>query len=191
MDNNKLINKCFIKIIKVLIILGIIIWSVFSITALANENNYEIKKKCSKSNLWSVLITVLLITIILVTHLITYDTLVNKYNYNNINKKFIFILINILFVLLVWSCIELYNPCSRSNLINLTLYTCLVVWFYLNLSIFILLIISVIAFGIYLYYDKIKSDSNNYIIEDNVEFNNEFNSPWDMAVKSNNGYVTI
>ena len=191
MDNNKLINKYFIKFIKVLIILGIFIWSVFSITALANESNYEIKKICSKSNLWSVLITVLLITIILVTHLITYDILVNKYNYNNINKKIIFILINILFVLLVWSCIELYNPCSKSNLIKLTLYKCLVVWFYLNLSTFILLIVSCITFGVYLYYDKIKSDSNNYIIEDNVEINNEFNSPWDIALTSNNGYVTI
>ena len=46
-------------------------------------------------------------------------------------------------------------------------------------------------FCVYLYYDKLKSDSNNYVIEDNVEFNNQFTSPWDLAVTSNNGYVTV
>ena len=194
MNNNKIINNYFIKIIKGLVVIGIIIWSIFSITALANENNYEIRKKCEKSKLWSVLITLILVTLILTTHIIIYDVLISKYNYNVIIKKqdLIFVLVNTIFILLIWSCIELYNNCAKKYLINLISYKCLLIWVYLILSSFILLIISSIIFCVYLYCDKLKSNPNNYVIEDdNVEINGEFTSPWDLAITGNNGYVTV
>lgn len=192
MNNNIRINNYFIKIIKGLVVIGIIVWCIFSITALANETNYEIRQICEKSNLWGVLITLLLITIILTTHIITYDVLIGKYNYNVINKKIFFVLVNIIFILLIWSCIELYNQCSKNNLINLILYKCLSIWFYSIFSCFILLIILTIIFCVYLYCDKLKSNPNNYVIEDdNVEINGEFTSPWDLAITGNNGYVTV
>ena len=191
-NNNRVINNYFIKIIKGLVVIGIIIWSVFSIIALANESNYKIRQICEKSNLWSILITILLMTIILTTHLITYDVLIGKYNYNIINKKIIFVLVNIIFILLIWSCIELYNQCSKKYLINLILYKCLSIWFYLIFSCFILLIISIIIFCVYLYCDKLKSNPNNYVIEDdNVEFNCENSNPWDLAILGNTGYVKV
>tara|TARA_B100000902_G_scaffold351490_1_gene361514 strand:- start:375 stop:935 length:561 start_codon:yes stop_codon:yes gene_type:complete len=186
MNNNTLINNYFIKIIKGIVVIGIIVWCIFSITALANETNYKIRQICEKSNLWGLLITLLLITIILTTHIITYDVLIGKYNV--INKKIIFVLVNIIFMLLIWCCIELYNQCSKTYLINLILYKCLSIWFYLILSCFILLIISIIMFFIYIYYEKLKSNVNNNVREnDNVEFN----TPWDLALLDNYGYVTV
>ena len=194
MNNNTLINNYFIKIIKGLVVIGIIVWCIFSITALANEPNYDIRQICEKSNLWGVLITLVLITIILTSHIIIYDVLISKYNYNVIIKKqdLIYVLVIIIFILLIWSCIELYNNCAKKYLINLISYKCLLIWVYLILSSFILLIISSIIFCVYLYCDKLKSNPNNYVIEDdNVEINGEFTSPWDLAITGNNGYVTV
>ena len=70
MVNNIINNKYFINSFKILFVTGIISWSVISIIALTNENNNEIRAICEKSNLWSVLITVLMVTIILTSHLI-------------------------------------------------------------------------------------------------------------------------
>ena len=80
MVNNTINNKYFINCFKVIFVTGIIAWCVTSIIALANENNNEIRSICEKSNLWSVLITVLMVTIILTSHAITYDLLISNYN---------------------------------------------------------------------------------------------------------------
>ena len=39
---------------------------------------------------------------------------------------------------------------------------------------------------------KLKSNPNNYVIEDdNVEFNCENSNPWDLAILGNTGYVKV
>ena len=191
MVNNIINNKYFINSFKILFVTGIISWSVISIIALTNENNNEIRAICEKSNLWSVLITVLMVTIILTTHLITYDLLISKYNYNILNKKIFILFANIIFLLFVWSCIELYNNCSKKYLVSLILYKCLSMWVYLLSSCFILLIIKLSPYMMYIYYDSLHNDPDNYIIDDNIEFNNNFDSPWDLADRDSLDYVTL
>ena len=153
-------NIYFINSFKVIFVSGIISWCVISIIALANENNNEIRVICEKSNLWSVLITVLMFTIILTTHAITYDLLITKYNYN----------------------------------ISLILYKCLSAWVYLMDACFILLIIKLSPYIMYIYYYNSQNDIHNYIIDDNIEFNNNnnnFDSPWDLASRDSLDYVTL
>lgn len=191
MVNNIINNKYFINSFKILFVTGIISWSVISIIALTNENNNEIRAICEKSNLWSVLITVLMVTIILTSHLITYDLLISKYNYNILNKKIFILFANIIFLLFVWSCIELYNNCSKKYLVSLILYKCLSMWVYLLSSCFILLIIKLSPYMMYIYYDSLHNDQDNYIIDDNIEFNNNFDSPWDLADRDSLDYVTL
>ena len=191
MVNNIINNKYFINSFKILFVTGIISWSVISIIALTNENNNEIRAICEKSNLWSVLITVLMVTIILTSHLITYDLLISKYNYNILNKKIFILFANIIFLLFVWSCIELYNNCSKKYLVSLILYKCLSMWVYLLSSCFILLIIKLSPYIMYIYYDSLHNDPDNYIIDDNIEFNNNFDSPWDLADRDSLDYVTL
>jgi membrane-associated HD superfamily phosphohydrolase len=192
--NNNIINnnKYFIKSFKLIFVTGIISWCTISIIALANENNNEIRAICEKSNLWSVLITVLMITIILTSHFITYDLLISKYNCNIVNKKIFILLAIIIFLLVILSCIELYNNCSKKYLVSLILYKCLSMWVYLLVSCFILLIINLSLYIKYIYYDSLDNDQNNYIIDDNIEFNNNnFVSPWDIASRNSIHYVTI
>jgi len=187
-------NIYFINSFKVIFVSGIISWCVISIIALANENNNEIRAICEKSNLWSVLITVLMVTIILTTHLITYDLLISKYNYNILNKKIFILFVNIIFLLFVWSCIELYNNCSKKYLVSLILYKCLSMWVYLMDACFILLIIKLSPYIMYIYYGNSQNDIHNYIIDDNIEFNNNnnnFDSPWDLASRDSLDYVTL
>jgi hypothetical protein len=191
MVNNIINNKYFINSFKLIFVTGIIVWCIISIISLANENNNEIRVICEKSNLWSVLITVLMVTIILTSHVITYDLLIRKYNYNVLNKKLFILLAIILFILFVLSCIELYNNCSKKYLVNLILYKCLSTWVYLLVSCFILLIIYLSPFIMYIYYDSLYNDRDNYIIGDNIEFNNNFDSPWDIAIRDNLDYVTL
>ena len=191
MVNNIINNKYFINSFKILFVTGIISWSVISIIALTNENNNEIRAICEKSNLWSVLITVLMVTIILTSHLITYDLLISKYNYNILNKKIFILFANIIFLLFVWSCIELYNNCSKKYLVSLIMYKCLSAWVYLMDACFILLIIKLSPYIMYIYYDSLHNDPDNYIIDDNIEFNNNFDSPWDLADRDSLDYVTL
>lgn len=194
MVNNIINNIYFINSFKVIFVSGIISWCVISIIALANENNNEIRAICEKSNLWSVLITVLMVTIILTSHLITYDLLISKYNYNILNKKIFILFANIIFLLFVWSCIELYNNCSKKYLVSLILYKCLSMWVYLMDACFILLIIKLSPYIMYIYYYNSQNDIHNYIIDDNIEFNNNnnnFDSPWDLASRDSLDYVTL
>ena len=191
MVNNIINNKYFINSFKLIFVTGIIVWCIISIISLANENNNEIRVICEKSNLWSVLITVLMVTIILTSHVITYDLLIRKYNYNVLNKKIFILFANIIFLLFIWCCIELYNNCSKKYLVNLILYKCLSTWVYLLVSCFILLIIYLSPFIMYIYYDSLYNDRDNYIIGDNIEFNNNFDSPWDIAIRDNLDYVTL
>ena len=194
MVNNTINNKYFINCFKVIFVTGIIAWCVTSIIALANENNNEIRTICEKSNLWSVLITVLMVTIILTSHLITYDLLISKYNYNILNKKIFILFANIIFLLFVWSCIELYNNCSKKYLVSLILYKCLSMWVYLFVTCCILLIIKLSPYIMYIYYYNSQNDIHNYIIDDNIEFNNNnnnFDSPWDLASRNSVDYVTL
>jgi hypothetical protein len=43
----------------------------------------------------------------------------------------------------------------------------------------------------YIYYDSLHNDPDNYIIDDNIEFNNNFDSPWDLADRDSLDYVTL
>ena len=194
MVNNIINNKYFINSFKILFVTGIISWSVISIIALTNENNNEIRAICEKSNLWSVLITVLMVTIILTSHLITYDLLISKYNYNILNKKIFILFANIIFLLFIWCCVELYNNCSKKYLVSLIMYKCLSAWVYLMDACFILLIIKLSPYIMYIYYGNSQNDIHNYIIDDNIEFNNNnnnFDSPWDLASRDSLDYVTL
>lgn len=185
-------NIYFINSFKVIFVSGIISWCVISIIALANENNNEIRAICEKSNLWSVLITVLMVTIILTSHLITYDLLISKYNYNILNKKIFILFANIIFLLFIWCCVELYNNCSKKYLVSLIMYKCLSAWVYLMDACFILLIIKLSPYIMYIYYYNSQNDIHNYIIDDNIEFNNNnFDSPWDLASRDSLDYVTL
>ena len=187
-------NIYFINSFKVIFVSGIISWCVISIIALANENNNEIRGICEKSNLWSVLITVLMVTIILTSHLITYDLLISKYNYNILNKKIFILFANIIFLLFIWCCVELYNNCSKKYLVSLIMYKCLSAWVYLMDACFILLIIKLSPYIMYIYYGNSQNDIHNYIIDDNIEFNNNnnnFDSPWDLASRDSLDYVTL
>ena len=45
----------------------------------------------------------------------------------------------------------------------------------------------------YIYYYNSQNDIHNYIIDDNIEFNNNnnFDSPWDLASRNSLDYVTL
>jgi hypothetical protein len=72
------------------------------------------------------------------------------------------------------------------------MYKCLLAWVYLMDACFILLLIKLSPYIIYIYYGNLHNETNNYIIDDNIEFNNNnFDSPWDLASRDSLDYVTL
>ena len=111
------------------IVVGWITWAIFSVTALVNTSNDEIKDKCSDSNLWILLLLTVIIGFI---NLLTSNVKSNKEDeeqkVNVVNS-----LVSI--ALLIWSGIELFSPCALDNLDDTRIYLLVEINFWAGVSI--------------------------------------------------------
>ena len=125
---------CVGTIIIAGIILGWIVWSIFSIIALSSKSINDYKEKCSNSNIW-----VLLLILVIVGNI----GIFTKKKKDDESKNYI---IETCFSigLFIWSGIELYgNDCAIDKLSNSTVYILVESMFWFTGAVYLILILSI------------------------------------------------
>ena len=117
-------------------IVSICCWLAFSILVLCNTTNKEIQDKCSDSNLWVLLLILVLYTIINII------TSLQKNNDESENYKNIIIKLFMGTCFIVWCGIELFKKCPVNNLKNTTIYVLIEIYFWTCITITSILFIS-------------------------------------------------
>lgn len=113
-------------------------WIVLSIKALTNISNDDIKDKCNESDMWSLLLTIVVyngITLIMISLNPNTDNdksdTDKSNNYVSEISKFC-----IGTALLIWCGIEIFEPCVQDNLSDNIIYNLLQYWFYFGCVMF-------------------------------------------------------
>lgn len=141
-ENKEKDDKCddIIYYTLVTVSLGFIMsigcWFIFSIIALCNTTNREIEDKCSNSNLWNLLLVLVLYTA--VNSIIS----LQQTNYESENYKNIIIKLIMGTCFIVWCGIELFKKCAVNNLKNTSIYVLTEIYFWTSISITGMLFIS-------------------------------------------------
>ena len=106
---------------------GYITWLVFAIKALTNISNDNIKDKCGSSDLWPLLLTIVVYNgaSILTQLMSTKSSEDNRNSYHNEAIKFCLGM-----GLLIWCGVELMQPCVQDKLTNNMIYVLLSYWFF-------------------------------------------------------------
>ena len=128
----------------ILVLLGVcvgyLVWIGFSIKALTNVSNEDIKDKCEKSDLWPLLLTIVIYNgLSILVQLMTptsnehSDNRVQTYE-NEVIKMFLGL------GLLIWTGIELMEPCVQKKLTNNIIYILLEYWFFFGCAAFAFLV---------------------------------------------------
>ena len=114
-------------VLTILFVFAYIAWLIFSIKALTNTSNREIKDKCEKSDIWA-----LMLTLIIVSGIYILSAIINNDKNNEITNKNSTIFINscLQIALTVWTGIEINSNCAKNNLNDKTIYMLLTQWFY-------------------------------------------------------------
>lgn len=129
---------CVGSIIIAGIILGWVVWSIFSIIALSSKSIDHYKEKCSNSNIW-----VLLLILVIVGNI---GIFTNKKKDDDKSKNYI---TETCFSigLFIWSGIELYgNDCAIDKLSNSTVYILVESMFWFTGAVYLILILSIPCF---------------------------------------------
>ena len=142
LDENKTHKKCDNIIYYSLIILSfsyivsICCWLAFSILVLCNTTNKEIQDKCSDSNLWNLLLILVLYTTINII------SSLQKNNDESDNYKNIIIKLIMGTCFIIWCGIELFKKCPVNNLKNTTIYVLIEIYFWTCITMISILFIS-------------------------------------------------
>tara|TARA_B100000963_G_C22562900_1_gene642296 strand:- start:311 stop:913 length:603 start_codon:yes stop_codon:yes gene_type:complete len=138
------IGMCLILLIS--IVTGFITWLGFSINALSNTSNSDIKDKCEKSNIWALMIIIIITSIMHILSLLFYKN--KNDNDNKIIPSVIQVCLQI--AISVWLGIELHTNCAKNNLNDEKIYILLLYWFYFScFSIGVTCIVSLLFWKIY------------------------------------------
>ena len=123
-------GSAFGVMVLVGIVGGYLTWLGFAIKALTNVSNNDIKDKCDSSDLWALLLTIVIYNgLSLLTKLLSSKS--SEYEedkvetYQNEVIKFCLAL-----GLLIWCGIELMEPCVQEKLTNNRIYVLLEYWFF-------------------------------------------------------------
>ena len=127
---------CTLVAVSLGFIMSIGCWFIFSIIALCNTTNKDIEDKCSNSNLWNVLLVLVLYTA--VNSIIS----LQQTNYESENYKNIIIKLIMGTCFIVWCGIELFKKCAVNNLKNTSIYVLTEIYFWTSISISGMLLIS-------------------------------------------------
>lgn len=135
---------CMGGVLGILILVGIVggylTWIVFAIKALTNLSNDDIKDKCGGSDLWTLLLTIVIYNgLSVLTQLLS--TKSSEYNENKVEtyqKEVIKFCLGL--ALLIWCGIELMEPCVQDKLTNNRIYVLLEYWFFFGCAVFALLV---------------------------------------------------
>lgn len=155
---------CLGCVLGVIILLGIcggsITWLVFAIKALTNISNEYIKDKCGSSDLWPLLLTIVIYTgASVLTQLMSSKSSEDKReSYHNEAIKLCLAL-----GLLIWCGVELMQPCVQDKLTNNMIYVLLSYWFFFGcamLGLIVCVCCGFIALGVKM--DK-KGDNVDFI----------------------------
>lgn len=120
-----------LMVLMILVLCGWIVWAIFSIIALSKTSNSDIQDKCPDSNLWILLL--ILVIIGFVTNIITNIANNNsKEKENNNNNNVFTTLVSI--GLIIWCGIELFSTCARNNLSDTTIYLLVEINFWTGVS---------------------------------------------------------
>jgi cation transport ATPase len=117
-------------------IMSIGCWFIFSIIALCNTTNREIEDKCSNSNLWNLLLVLVLYTAV--------NSIISLQQNNSENENYKNIIIKLIMgtCFIVWCGIELFKKCAVNNLKNTSIYVLTEIYFWTSISITGMLLIS-------------------------------------------------
>ena len=118
---------------------GYVTWLIFAIINLTNVSNEDIKDKCESSNLWPLLLTIVIYNgaSLLIKLMSTKSSEYNENNTENYQNEAIKFCLAL--GLLIWCGIELMEPCARNKLSNKRIYVLLEYWFFFGCAFIALL----------------------------------------------------
>ena len=121
---------CFSIIALVCVAIGYIAWLVFAIKAISNTSNGDIKDKCSKSDLWPLMLVIIIVSGCSILSSLNQNN--KKKEEEDSNSEMISIMFQFCFqvALTVWTGIELNTSCAKDNLDDENIYILLHYWFY-------------------------------------------------------------
>ena len=118
---------CFILVLVVGVVLGYFTWMVFAIKALNNTSNSDIKDKCKKSDIW-----ILMLVIIIISGGTLLSNLTKQKETDESSNKVCVGIIQLCLqiALTIWAGLELNTNCAKNNLNDEDIYVLLNYWFY-------------------------------------------------------------
>lgn len=120
-----------------------IAYYVYCIMALVNDSHDSIQEKCSNSNIWPFILTVLIINLC-----VAKNTSGSAKDENGSNPINIFVSILILVSLCCWGSIEFWNNCVQNKLSDTLIFTMVKITVFMEYS-FIFLLIALFIFVIH------------------------------------------
>ena len=136
-------GACLINILAIGMVLAYITWMVFAIKAISNTSNADIKDICKNSDMWVLMLLIIIISGCSVLSSINR----NEENTRSQNKSIVQILTfcsSIVLIILVG--IELNESCAKNNLNNENIYILLNYWFYFGC---VSIIVTVLLYSVY------------------------------------------
>ena len=131
---------CMTLICHLLVSAGMVVWEIFTIMALVNNSDAEIKAICGGSNLWGALLaTCIIVGLNLLVH--------NKPRSNDDPNKSGATASCLTLGIFIWLCVELFNDCAISNLRNNQLHILGYIYFWIIIGIISLMFLVLICGG--------------------------------------------
>jgi hypothetical protein len=121
--NHEICLKCCSCLTEFVLDVGIATWIVFSVIALINETDNEVRSACSDSNLWQCMCCITAFT--------GFNLLVSMYKSSE-NTKGSTLAVCFTLAGFIWMATELFQPCSMDNLQSFQLWKLLVAMFALE-----------------------------------------------------------
>jgi hypothetical protein len=131
---------CMQLICQLLVSAGMVVWEIFTIMALVNNSDAEIKAICGGSNLWGALLaTCIIVGLNLLVH--------NKPRSNDDPNKSGATASCLALGIFIWLCVELFNDCAISKLRNNNIHILGYIYFWIIIAIISLMFLVLICGG--------------------------------------------
>lgn len=156
---------CMQLICQLAVTAGMVAWEIFTIMALVNNSDAEIKAICGGSNLWGALLATCII--------VGLNLLIqNKPRSNDDPNKSGATASCLALGIFIWLCVELFNDCAMSNLRNNQLHILGYIYFWIIIGIISLAFLVLICGGCIFCVSAVSEEKNNNtnenVVLDNV-----------------------
>ena len=156
---------CMQLICQLAVTAGMVAWEIFTIMALVNNSDAEIKAICGGSNLWGALLATCII--------VGLNLLIqNKPRSNDDPNKSGATASCLALGIFIWLCVELFNDCAMSNLRNNQLHILGYIYFWIIIGIislaFLVLICGGCIFCVAAVSEEKNNNTNENVVLDNV-----------------------